>query len=167
MRKWIVSMLLAAIPCVALAADQVGISKKELDAKFDQLFKAVDANEDGKISRAEAELKAPAMAENFDAIDTKHDGGLTKAEIRAFTAALEEKRRAFSHKLEKADKDKNGVLTRDEAKVLPGLSTHFDEVDSNHDGQLIIKEIADFLRGGSNATPAPNSAALVTPAPSP
>lgn len=162
MRKWIAGILFVVVPCVASAADQAGPSKKEIEAKFDQLFKAVDANDDGKISKAEAELKAPAMAENFDVIDSNHDEGLTKAEIRAFTAALEKKRREFSQNLQKADKDKNGMLTREEAKALPGLSAHFDEVDSNRDGQLVIKEIADFLRAGSNPAPASNSAASAT-----
>lgn len=162
MLKRVCGVLLAVVPCVALAAGTTTtskpetMSKKEIDAKFDQLFNAVDTDGDGKISRAEADLKVPAMAENFDAIDANHDGFLTKAEIKTFAAAQEKRRLEFAKKLQQADKDKNGLLTRDETKVLPGLYAHFDEVDANHDGQLSIKEVADFLRGGN---PAPAQAA--------
>ncbi len=162
--KWIVGMLFIAMPCVAWSADQMG--KKEMDAKFDQLFRTVDSNGDGKISKEEAELKAPAMADGFDAIDTNHDSGLTKAEIKAFTAGLEKKRRLFQLRLEKADKDKNGMLSKEEARALPNLSAHFDEIDTNSDGQLNVKEISDYLRTLTRAVPAasnaPGSSALPT-----
>lgn len=153
MRKLIAGVLLVAMPCVALAAESAGNSKKEIEAKFNQLFKAVDTNGDGKISKLEAESKAPAVAEGFDVIDTDHDGGLSKAEIKAFTGALEKKRRDFQQRLEKADKDKNGLLSRDEASTLPNLSAHFEEIDSNFDGQLNIKEISDYLRSLTVAAP--------------
>lgn len=153
MYKRVLGVLLVAMPCVALAADPASMSKKEIDAKFDQLFKAVDTDGDGKISKAEAELKTPAMYENFEFIDANHDGGLTKAEIKGFNAAQEKRRHEFKLQLEKADKNKNGMLTREEAKALPGLFEYFDEVDSNRDNQLSIQEVADFLRGGSNSAP--------------
>lgn len=170
MSKWILGVLVVAMPCIALAAGKHSDAGGN-SAKFDQMFKAVDANGDGLISKQEAELKAPAMAENFAAIDTNHDGGLSKNEIKAFTAALEKKRREFSQQLENADKDKNGMLSREEAAALPYLSEHFDEIDSNLDGQLVIKEIADYLRiqvnakAAAAAVSAPTPAAAVVPAP--
>lgn len=156
MMKWIAGMLFIAMPCVAWSADQAG--KKEMNAKFDQLFRTVDSNGDGKISKEEAELKAPAMADGFDAIDTNHDSGLTKAEIKAFTAGLEKKRRDFHLRLEKADKDKNGMLSKEETRALPNLSAHFDEIDANLDGQLNVKEISDYLRSLTRAAPAASNA---------
>jgi len=60
--------------------------------------------------------------------------------------------------LSSADKDKNGKLSREEAQTLPNLSANFDAIDSNHDGQLVIKEIADFIRAKGNAEPASSSA---------
>lgn len=164
MRKWIVGMLCIAMPCVAWSADQAG--KKEMDAKFDQLFKNVDSNGDGKISKEEAEMKAPAMADGFDAIDTNHDSGLTKVEIKAFTAGLQKKRREFQERLENADKDKNGMLSKEEARALPNLNAHFDEIDVSLDGQLSVKEISDYLRSLTSAAPAssnaPGSSAIPT-----
>lgn len=144
MIKWIVMFLL--LPCFAIAAESPGNSTKDNDAKFDQVFRALDTNNTGKLSKVEVELKAPVLSENFDLIDANHDKGLSKNEIREFFAAAEKRRLDFSRNLESADKDHNGRLTREEAKALPNMSAHFDEIDSNHDGELVIKEIADFVR---------------------
>lgn len=156
MMKWMLGILFVAMPCVAWSADQTRSGK--MDAKFDRLFKSVDTSGDSRISRDEAEQKAPAMADGFDIIDTNHDGGLSKVEIKTFTAALEKKRSEFQQRLKKADKDNNGLLSREEAGYLPNLSAHFDEVDANFDGQLSVKEISDFLRSLSNAAPAVSNA---------
>ena len=162
MRKWMISVLFIAMPCITFAAEPSSHSKKDIDAKFNQLFKDVDTNENGTISWEEAMLKAPAMVENFDAIDTIHDRELSKAELRAFTAAIEKKRFEFAKQLEAADQDKNGKLSREEVKGLPNLAAHFDEIDSNHDGQLVIKEIADYVRNRSTA-PAGNTSPASAP----
>jgi len=164
MSKWIFGVLIVAMPCVTLAAGKHSAADSN-SAKFDQMFKAVDTSGDGLISRQEAELKAPAMADGFEMIDTNHDGGLSKNEIKSFTAALDKKRREFSKQLENADKDKNGMLSREEAKALPKLSDNFDEIDSNLDGQLVIKEIADYLRTLSNAKSAATPTPVAAPAP--
>lgn len=160
MNKWILGFMLVAMPCVALAAGKSGGGKTEnVDAMADHFFKSVDANGDGKISIEEAEQKAPAIAENFHKIDTNQDGVLSKKEFKAFWMESEKKRREFNQRLQQADRDKNGKLSREEAKDLPNLSAHFDEVDSNHDGELDIKEIIEFLRvqastGNASDTPA-------------
>jgi Ca2+-binding EF-hand superfamily protein len=155
-------VLLIAMPCITFAAEPADHNKKEIDAKFNQLFKDVDTNENGTISWEEAMLKAPPMVENFEAIDTNHDRALSKAEIKVFTASIEKKRFEFANQLKAADKDKNGKLTKEEVKNLPGLSNHFDEIDSNHDGQLVIKEIADYVRN-RNTAPARNTSPASAP----
>lgn len=153
MRKWILSFIFIATPCIAAEPPQ--ISKKEQEAKFNQMFKAIDTNDDGKISREEVELKEPNIANNFEQMDTNHDGGLTKKEIKDTVAAVAKKRNEFYQSLQKADKNNDGKLSREEAKTVPhrtekfDLAAHFDEIDSNHDGQLILKEIADYVRGMS------------------
>ena len=48
------------------------------------VFTALDANKDGKISKAEAQ-KNPAVAQMFDQADKNKDGSLSKEE---FTAAF-------------------------------------------------------------------------------
>lgn len=152
MSKWILIFL--AFPCFAMASESPTANQKEMVAKFNQLFNLMDTDKSGKLSKSEVELKAPALAENFEQIDADHDGGLTKKEIRDAVALAEKRRLAFSHNLAKADKDHNGKLTREEAKILPNISANFDAIDSNHDGELVLKEIADYVRAKANETPA-------------
>lgn len=59
----------------APAATGAGASAEDSAAAF----KRVDANNDGKISRAEAQA-SPAMAQRFDQIDADADGMITRAE---------------------------------------------------------------------------------------
>jgi Ca2+-binding EF-hand superfamily protein len=50
-------------------------------------------------------------------------------------------------RLAAADTDHNGVLSRAEVKTgLPRLATHFDEVDSNRDGQLSPDELRAWVQ---------------------
>ena len=145
-------MLLIALPCIAMAAEPPQVSRKEQEAKLNQVFKVIDINGDGKISREEAELKEPNIAANFEQLDANHDGDLTKKEIKDTMAAVAKKRNEFYQNLQTADKNNDGKLSREEAGTVPhrtekfDLAAHFDEIDSNHDGQLILKEIADYVR---------------------
>lgn len=147
MRNLIAGILFVAMPCIALAADQTAGNQK---ARFDQIFRSLDMDNSGTLSREEVELKAPVLAENFDRMDANHDGGLSKKEIKDAVSAAEKRRREFAKNLEAADKDKNGKLSRNEALALPNISENFDVIDSNHDGQLVIKEIADYVRTMTN-----------------
>ncbi|MFA6921354.1 MAG: hypothetical protein WC216_05885 [Gallionella sp.] len=158
MSKLIVGFLFVFMPCMVFAADQPA-SKAE--AKFDQVFRVLDTNNSGKLSRQEVALKAPVLVENFDQIDANHDGGLSKKEIRDAGAAAEKRRHEFAQNLEAADKDKNGKLSREEAAALPNISANFDAIDSNHDGQLVIKEIADYVRAMANTAQASSAASPV------
>lgn len=165
MSKWMLGILF--VPCFACAAGQPA-DQKEQDARFDQVFRALDTNKSGKLSKSEVEIKAPVLSENFDHIDANHDGGLTKSEIKQAIALSVKRQREFSQHLEIADKDKNGKLSRVEAKDLPNMSKHFDEIDSNHDGELVMKEISDYVRANANKVPEKGAIAASessTPAP--
>ena len=62
-----------------------------------RLFKLLDANGDGRISRAEADVAIrikPSLAELFERTDTNHDGYLTQDEIRAEAARQRAERQA-------------------------------------------------------------------------
>ncbi len=145
MNKWVWGIFLTAIVASGVAHAE-GKKSDSINAKFNQLFKNVDADGNGRISMSEAESRAPAMAENFGLIDTNQDGGLSKVEIKTFTAMLIKRRQEFSQHLRNADKDSNGTLSRDEAMSLPKLGNNFDAIDENHDEQLSLKEISDYLR---------------------
>ena len=53
-------------------------------------------------------------------------------------------RGAIAERLKQADTDGNGMLSREEAKALPMISKHFDEIDTNHDGQVTAEELRAF-----------------------
>ena len=67
------------------------------EAQALRLFKLLDANGDGRISRAEADVAIrikPSLAELFERTDTNHDGYLTQDEIRAEAARAKAERQA-------------------------------------------------------------------------
>lgn len=41
---------------------------------------------------------------------------------------------------QRADTDRNGMISRDEAQHLPAVAEQFDEWDANSDGQLSLQE---------------------------
>lgn len=45
----------------------------------------------------------------------------------------------------KADTDGDGWLTREEAKAMPRVATHFDDIDTDHDGKVSMEEIGRYL----------------------
>lgn len=149
MKKIVCLLCVASLISPVYAAEKQKSTK--VDAQFDQMFNSVDTDQDGKISKHEAELKAPAMADLFEQIDTDHDAALSKQEIKIFTAAMLKGREEFMHRLEVADKNKNGKLSKEESKSIPMLYDNFDAIDNDHDGELVFKEISDYLRAQMEA----------------
>jgi Ca2+-binding EF-hand superfamily protein len=45
----------------------------------------------------------------------------------------------------KADTDGDGWLTRDEAKAMPRVASHFDDIDVDRDGKVSMEEIGRYL----------------------
>lgn len=118
---------------------------------FEDSFKAADKDGDGKLTREEAKAM-PRVAKHFDEIDTDKDGTVSLEEIyasaRKVVKHMEEERRA---KFAAADKDKDGTLDREEAKALPRVSQHFDEIDADKDGTVSPQEIKTYAKARSQA----------------
>jgi len=60
-------------------------AKARIARRVDMAFERLDADKDGRISRAEA-AKGPRVSRHFDKIDADKDGYVSRAEL---TAALE------------------------------------------------------------------------------
>lgn len=153
MKSWILlSLLVLSSPTWAAGkpAKADNAEQAELKARFEQAFKTIDSNGDGKISKEEAAAKSPNLAANFDAVDGNKDGFLSQQEIwdaqQKMSLAVREANEKFTRSLQKADKNNDGKLSREEAKALPRLSANFDAVDANKDGFLMLPEIIGFMQ---------------------
>ena len=47
-------------------------------------------------------------------------------------------------RLKAADTNGDGMISRAEAAALPMIAKHFDEIDTNHDGQITMDELRAF-----------------------
>lgn len=103
-------------------------------------FDALDKNNDGAISKAEAAASA-RLAARFGAADKDNDGKLSRAEYRAWSAKKPDRTAADRSRdrdpgFNKLDKNKDGYLTRAEARGNPDLAKTFKSADRNNDGKL-------------------------------
>lgn len=143
----------------------------------------MDADGDGRVSKAEARAGAERFSERFDAMDANKDGYLDRTDMQA---RMVERRAAF---FAGADANKDGRLTRDEfaahrtaqssqrreamqqrasaaGKTLPTaaeraqrMASAFDRIDANKDGSISKAEFDAFkpMRGDGKRKPAPTA----------
>jgi Ca2+-binding EF-hand superfamily protein len=130
--------LVAALPSIATAADS--------DKKMEQAFKKADKDHDGSLDREEAKA-LPRVAKNFDQIDTDKSGTVTLAEIYASAKKIAKQMQEHDKaKFDAADKDHDGTLDREEAKVFPRISKNFDKIDADKDGTVSPDEIKAYAK---------------------
>lgn len=132
---------LAACVALAVGLPVVGFSA-EPGQKLQQAFKAADKDNDGSLDRNEAKV-FPRVAKNFDQIDTDKSGTVTLDEIYASMKKVAQNMQA---KFQAADKDKDGTLDRNEAKVFPRVAKNFDQIDADKDGTVSQDEIRAYAR---------------------
>ncbi len=103
-------------------------------------FDALDKNDDGYITRAEAAGNGRVL-KGFDVADKNNDGKLSRAEYAA--SATKRKVRDVVNKpsdpdpgFNALDKNNDGYVTRAEARGNPYLKKFFNNADANHDGKL-------------------------------
>lgn len=104
----------------------------------DALFKRMDANGDGLVSRAEFD---EFNARRFKELDADNDGKVTREEMDArVNKAMKYGLRHFEERFSSADTNHDGVLDRVEAQAMPVMEVFFDKVDTNHDGKVTREE---------------------------
>jgi Ca2+-binding EF-hand superfamily protein len=105
----------------------------------DKHFKLMDANGDGKITRAEHATGAKKM---FEQIDANRDGTVTASEMDAAMAKQGAKPasddKSSAEKIAVIDKNKDGKLTA--AEHATGSEEMFDKMDTNRDGSISKQE---------------------------
>jgi Ca2+-binding EF-hand superfamily protein len=107
------------------------------------LFTKADTNKDGSIDKAEAQ----AMHEkHFHEMDTNHDGKLSADEVKACKHSHSAMHDKGSMGFKKADKDNDGTLDREEAKMLPHVSKNFDAIDVGKDGTVDRDEVHNYMK---------------------
>ncbi len=105
-----------------------------------ELFKRLDADESGTLSKEEA--KGP-IAKNFDRIDENEDGEISKKELAKLHKQMAERQKERGgergEKFKEMDSDASGTISKDEAGAR--LLEHFDEIDTDDDGELSKEEL--------------------------
>jgi len=113
----------------------------------EMMFKSMDVNGDGAVSRAEFDA---FYGKRFQELDANNDGKITPDEMKRGQEipTPDMKNNGTTHLDERfnaADANHDGGLDRGEAKDMPMLSMYFDEVDSNHDGKVTRQEYFDAM----------------------
>lgn len=108
-----------------------------------RMFREVDTNNDGAISRKEFNAY---QAKHFKKMDANRDGKITQAEMEAGHNKRQSSGAThLDQRFLAADADHNGGLDRTEAEKMPMLSVYFKEVDTNNDGKVTRQEYFDAM----------------------
>ena len=139
-KLFVAACLLCAAPLV-LACDPK--HRGECDG---EMFKQMDKNGDGAISKKEFEAFHNAL---FKEMDANKDGKLTPEEMDAehHSKMQEPCEVSFDQRFDESDINHDGALSKDEAEIgMPMLFAHFDELDTNKDGKISKEELAASVK---------------------
>ena len=109
-------------------------------------YQSLDINADGLITLDEAQTH-PRFAARFSEIDSNRDGQLDQPEMNTHREKMRaEMQSRGEERWKAADKDGDGVISRDEAASMPRMAERFDQLDANTDGRVSREEMRQ-LRG--------------------
>lgn len=114
-----------------------------------QMFKAVDSNGNGAISKSEFNAYyAKHNAKHFKEMDANKDGQITPDEMQGGHKPSTARNDGTTHldkRFNTADANSDGGLNKEEANAMPMLTAYFDQVDANHDGKVTRQEYFDAM----------------------
>jgi Ca2+-binding EF-hand superfamily protein len=99
-----------------------------------ELLRLMDKDQNGKVSRAEFDSY---MNKEFDSLDINRDGVLDENELAQLHWNY-----LSTQLLPLMDKDHSGKVSRQE--FMAYMDQEFDRLDTNHDGQLDVDELAEM-----------------------
>ncbi len=105
----------------------------------DMMFKQMDANADGAVSRSEFNA---FNAKRFKEMDSDKNGKVTLEEMKGLRMKAMASRgmEHLDKRFAAADTNHDGGLDREEAQALPYVAMYFDEIDTNKDGKMTREE---------------------------
>ena len=135
---------ICALALLILGGHAMAGDSPRSDAPHDML--RADTDGDGRVSRAEAEAASSKKStEWFDKLDTNKDGYVTQDEISQAKATR------------RADMNKDGQLSLDEVQAkMPRLADRFTTLDKDKNGLLSKEELASG-GPGHHGRPEPQS----------
>lgn len=137
------SWLLLAVPAQAQSPAEL----QGYQQRLQQLFQRLDQNGDQRLERHEVNGQ-PYLQRHFERLDQQQRGYLTPADLRP--AADSARARQF---FSRADRNGDGVITREEAEDSPWLQRRFGEADRNNDGSVSRDELRQLRRNSPAAAP--------------
>ena len=105
-----------------------------LPATASERFQALDANEDGVLSKYEYDSDAA-----FASLDNDRNGGLSAEELQALLGSEEAGAASAAQRIVSSDLDDNGELSEDELRR--SLEFRFQWLDNNKDGNVDLAEL--------------------------
>lgn len=131
------------------AAAPEQITRAEVTSQTDANFKLLDANKDGKVTKAEFEAAMSRQVANeqaeinqrakaaFDKLDTNHNGQISLTEFQA-QAKVSVDTAKVDARVQQIDANHDGAISADEYRAFN--LAEFDKADTNHDGVVSAAE---------------------------
>jgi len=116
------------------------------EASFEKEFQEADTDKDGRLSEEEAKRAGFFTTDqSFAATDADRDGTVTLFELGD---ALQKRMRSWLSEGERADKDKDGYVSREEAQSAGStIADVFVRADRDGDGRISHEEFDMHARG--------------------
>ncbi|MES2434269.1 MAG: hypothetical protein V4586_10630 [Pseudomonadota bacterium] len=132
------SALILVAALMGAAAFAQDAKPKPPHEKFD--FATLDADKDGKVTKAEVEAFRAAKVK---AMDANADGKISADELAAprIAAATDRINQRSADMVKDMDSDGDGLLTAAEMATRPGPEKLFDRIDANADGAVTQDEV--------------------------